>query len=380
MNWVLNSVLNSLDGTFSNYGSLDIFDDEDGGHSIVPWMARQYPNGDWKLYVYDSNKAFVEDDISTPRDESISGGVWWIQNRQFLSDFTVSRAFPAVDINLSTNSWQYEVSTDTFWNDDIYFVPNSAVVGKENYNAIPNGNNLIIRDHTLPSMSAETWRWFRLLFVSKNENVSITIEDEFGNTNMAPRLKSGNGVIEIPFLDVDPNKMQIFLLPKDKKIKITFSGQQQGSYDIHLINGYTYTSIEGKTIMPQMRDVLEITADKGTEDAQNLSLISGLSDDTFTITSSFAYAKSQKNEIVDAEKTYRLSNIALQANMPVNIALNNYAENLTITSEQKSGFSFDLTVEETSSKGDLVKVHEGKVTPTHISDKAFFDFNLTKER
>ncbi len=369
LDWTLNKVLNSLDGEFSNYGSLNILEG-DSGHSIVPWMARRYAGGDWKVFVYDSNKI---------------GGVNAIQKslgEPLLSD---EHDFPYVEFNLTSNSWRYIIGwfdqNPIFWNDDIFFISHSSVVGNTSYNAIR--SDLHIRDHNLPSTLRSIWESIgssAVLSTESNDNIGISIEDETGNTTLRAENFGGNGAIAIRTLTGDVSSAGLFIIPNDKPMTVRVHGYKSGTYSLNILTGHLAISIEGKTIGGQQIDTYKLIPDKDDPDTVSLSVLSAMADSTFTINASFGYMKADKQELISAEKIYRISNMTLQAGIPMDISLNRYAEALTVHSEQKSGFSFNLTVEETDKNGDLTTRYASKVTPPVISGKSVYNFNLTDKR
>lgn len=370
LHFTLHKVLNTLNDEMSHYGSLAIFNG-DTGHSIVPWMARQYPNGDWKVYVYDSNKIEGVSAIQKGLGEPSMG---------YMDDF------PYVEFNLSTDSWRYLINSvdddvPDYWNEDIFFNSHRSIVGNNAYNDIR--SHLQMRDHTLPSVLRSIWESLsgqNILSTETNDNIVLRIEDDDGNSVLKSEKFGGNGAVPIRTLSGTTSSAGLYLIPGDKPMTIKVYGEKSGEYALKLLAGHLVVSIEGKHIEGQLVDTYAFTPDPDDPDSIKLEILSATANDPFVIRASFGYAKAREQEIVSAEKTYQFSHIKLGENMPMDITFERYAETLIVHSEEKSGFAFDLTVEETDENGDLATVYAGSITPAVVSGGPVFDFNLTRER
>ena len=368
----LQDVINSLDGTFSNYGSLSIHEG-DSGHSMVPWMARQVPGGDWKVYVYDSNKF-----EGVGKLQAYSHGV-----TGDAPDLNEPSQFPVVDFYISSNTWQYDLNgTGDIWNDEIYMISHSSVVGNSSYNDMDIELDLVIRDHSLPGVSRTIWReivGFMTLSVETDSTVTISIEDEDGNTKMLPEKSDGNGVISLPTFNGDVSPVVNYLVPNDKKMRINVYGDKTGEYALLLNTGRMMVSIENKSISPQLVDTYEIVPDLKDPDVFAMTVTSAIENDDFVLTTDFIYGKIVDKKIIEAQKSYILKNMTFAADTPMTISLEDYADKLKVKSTSKDVFSFDLSVEATSDKGELENVFKETLTPTIKSEESVFSFDMTEK-
>lgn len=369
----LQDVINSLDGTFSNYGSLSIHEG-DSGHSMVPWMARQVPGGDWKVYVYDSNK--IE---GVGKVQAYSHGV-----TGDAPDLNEPSQFPTVDFNVSTNDWEYyDVgTTGLIWNDEVYMISHSSVVGNSSYNDMDNELDLVIRDHSLPSVSRTIWReivGFMTLSVDTNSSATISIEDEDGNTKMLSENIGGNGVIFLPTFNGSESPIVNYLIPDDKKMKINVYGDRTGTYAFYIKRGRMSVSIVDKSTAGQLVDSYGLIPNAKDSDDLTIEITSAIDNDGLTINSDFMYGKVVGKEIVESQKSYTFKNIIHPTNIPMSFSFKDHADDLEVSSTSKVGMSFDLKVEATSDKGELESVFEETVRPTIKSEESLFTFDLTEK-
>gem|GEM_PF-4863308 len=347
----LHAILNDLDGTFSHYGSLNITEGH-AGHSLVPWMARRYRNGDWKVYVYDSNKIDAVDAI---------------QNRRGDPRFDLDRMFPAVDFNLSLGSWRYDInSSGGIWNDTLCYYPYSILFGNQDLNPVDRANGLFIHDHALPTALQNA-----ALYLVKGD-VTVEIPDTAARANGAKRP------VRLPLLDVDPARVRLFASTGDEPVVLHIRGE--GKYTLDFFKGHLHTTIADKQASLQPGDTVEITFDPGNKEAQVLRFTSGIPDSGFVVSTDFLYAKTKDGSVVNAAKTYRISSMPLEAGKPVDFSLRRYAEYLGVSSAQQSPLTFELTVDESDGGFKPFTVYRGKVFPVVRKGIQRYGFDLSKRR
>lgn len=298
----------------------------DGGHAVVPWMTRRMHNGDIFIYIYDCN---------------VTSGI-----RNIEGDLSAHSQFPRISI--ASSGFSYRWGDGTIWNDRILYRPYSEVLGNPSENRLGGAGAPTVTDHTIPTL----WDVVGAFLVG---SADMYFEDEQGRVT---GLKNGvlleeiPGSMCVPVESGDYTDQEMVLLPGDIDLKANITGNSDDEYYLGVFHGDTVYTVEDKTILKNLKDVLTLEQDDSSR-YKKLSLQTGSGDDQFAIRMGFdPETDAQKARKSYIEREIHFENVKMPENGKVQFRLGNTGDDVSVQVE--SGvLSFDVLVRSSESLEQL---------------------------
>ena len=339
----------------------------DGGHAVTPWMIRYMTDGTARIYICDSNK------VSGVRDAN--------------ADINTFGDYPYIVID--GDDFSYQWNSTTVWNDEIYYFTYQEACGDMD-EAVDNptlGSGApYLTDHDIPSI----FDWIAAFLTS---GADAYFEDEEGNVTGIYqgqlREEIPGSMAVIPMMGGSFTDLEMYILPKDKKVKIHVEGTNDGEYDLNLMGDGTLYSIKKKKTLRGIEDLFLFEPSAGTLNYR-FRVMPGVADDNFEVVIAAIFAGSVPSldeESVDRE--YAMEDVSCSEGCDFSVSVeedgstlvvDNYGDDITFDAVTRSTESADVVDPNTdpgyipSSVQEDITVEEGRrveITPeTWDSDEA----------
>jgi hypothetical protein len=337
----------------------------DKGHAVVPWMTRHMPDGTVRIYIYDCNRVEMDED-----DPDGTYGIVPIIMRER------DTGYPSYDFN---NRWQlpyieiaggdysYIWSSTSTWNDEWgYFTYEEACGDMGQTNQLcdtrfcPN-----VTDHDIPSISD-------FLFCPMAGAGDVYIEDDEGNVT---GIHNGEIKEEIPgSMAIRPmlggpfTDHELYLLPKDRRLKINVVGQEEGEYTLGLLGNATVFGVDKKDIKIGKTDEISIVPDDTTI-GHKYRMRFGTGDSDFLL--ALASMFEGRTEATDSDFIERegvMDECSADEGCDFSVAMEEGGDTLIIDNYGEEDIEFDLSMRSTESLDEVDSVDDLDYVPGSTED------------
>ena len=228
------------------FEGLDLFDME--GHAMVPVRLEQANPGEWRIYVYDSNR----ERFSTSRDNT---------NTDEYEEITDWNNYPYIRVFTADERWNFEMAGGALWEaDTTHRITISSDLGETDipfYGISYYPRNVSVRDnYTLPTSLSGLGM---ILFGSADSG----IEDSEGNVlgydqDGRLRFEIAGGVPICPMGDALFSEREFYVLP-DGDYQVNIYGKGDGIYNWQSHNQDTMFAIQDTEVHEETQDTVTIT-------------------------------------------------------------------------------------------------------------------------
>ncbi len=315
------------------------------GHAIVPWMVRHLPDGTTRVYVYDCNREGAKNNPD--------------------ADFANFDHFPY--IIMDSSSWGFRMGNE-IWSEMMLYNSYENALGdasQERYISPPI-HNVTVTDHDLPS---DVRYVVDILWCLVGGGADVYVEDSEGNITgiYQGRLRTdipGSAPLIIAMAAGTFPDHEVYALPNNRDLTIHVVGNEQGSYNLALMDGRSLYAVRQKAISQGVEDIMRIARFEGAV-GNRMELILGEADDDFEVDIGHRFAPRPgtaiKRESID--RVWILDNISADEGGELGVYVEEGGDSLIVENTGEGDIEFDVTARSTESLESFEQGQEPSYMP-----------------